>query len=84
MTQRTRRWRSCPGASFPAFSFRESLKILHDDLQEAIAALREHDVPTAVEVLEDISIRIADLLSTYEGALQAAGIELPYFKATPG
>jgi uncharacterized protein DUF6959 len=69
-------WRQFPGVLLQG----DSLKILHDDLGEAIDALREHDIPGATEVLDDIGARIAELVARYEAALYAAGIELPYSK----
>ena|SRR5712691_5466800 len=71
-------WRAFPGVLLQG----DSLKILHDDVREAAAALRESDIASATEVLDDIDARIGDLLSRYEAALNAAGIELPYSKET--
>jgi hypothetical protein len=73
-------WRKFPGVVIQG----DSLKILHDDVLEAITALREHDHQTASEVLGDISERIADLLARYEAALSAVGLDLPYPKEPQG
>jgi hypothetical protein len=69
-------WRQFPGVLVQG----DSLKILHADVREAATALREHDIVSAAEVLDDIDARLGDLVSRYEAALNAAGIELPYSK----
>jgi hypothetical protein len=69
-------WRKYPGVVVQG----DSLKGLHDDVLEAITALREQDNQSAKEILGGINERIAELLSRYEAALSAAGIDLPYSK----
>src|SRR5919108_5330325 len=71
-------WRQFPGVVFQG----DSLKILHDELTEAVDALRKRDVEDAVEALEDIRDRVGALVSRYEAAMQAAGLKLPYRRRT--
>ena len=72
-------WRKYPGVVIQG----DALKILHDEVAEAITALREQDSQSANEVLGHISDQIADLLSRYEVALSAAGLDLPYSSKEP-
>jgi len=69
-------WRKYPGVVVQG----DSLKVLQEEVLEAIHALQEQDHQSAKEVLGGISDKIADLLARFEAALSAAGIDLPYSK----
>jgi hypothetical protein len=65
-------WRQFPGVVVQG----DSLKILHDELTEVRDALRKSE--EATEILDDLIVRIGTLVSRYETALDAAGLQLPY------
>jgi hypothetical protein len=69
-------WRRFPGIVVQG----DTLNGRRADLREAIDSLRAQDAASALNAREGIDEWLGDLLSRYEAALGAAGLDLPYAK----
>ncbi|MPY62784.1 DUF6959 family protein [Streptomyces spongiae] len=67
------------GRQYPAAALQgDSLKSLHEVVEELSENLRSGDLDDAKFALEEIQTVVASLKSFYEETLTGAGIDLPY------